>query len=80
MWIAPRHARHWEYLTVYLSGELDFPAEVDRHETLSWAGKSLTQQLNEYAAIGWELIDLRWLSDLEMMVTFRRVRRDNTVS
>ena len=71
---APRRVRRWEYLTVYLSGELDFPADVGRHETLSWASKSITQQLNEYAAVGWELIDLRWLSDLEMMVTFRRVR------
>lgn len=69
----PDHAQHWEYLTVYLSGELDFPAEVQRQETLAWAGKSITQQLNEYAVFGWELIDQRWLSDLELMVTFKRV-------
>ncbi|MGQ9848738.1 MAG: hypothetical protein ACUVSU_01675 [Aggregatilineaceae bacterium] len=62
----------WEYLTVYLSGALDFPEAVGRTEQLIWAGKALTQQLNEHAAQGWEIIDLRWLSELEMMVTFRR--------
>lgn len=65
-------AVRWEYLTVYLSGVLDFPEAVGRTEQLIWAGKSLTQQLNEHAAQGWEIIDLRWLSELEMMVTFRR--------
>ncbi|GIV82151.1 MAG: hypothetical protein KatS3mg051_1505 [Anaerolineae bacterium] len=67
-------AGRWEYLTVYLSGALDFPEAVGRAEQLIWAGKSLTQQLNEHAAQGWEIIDLRWLSELEMMVTFRRPR------
>ncbi len=62
----------WEYLTVYLSGELDFPDAVERSERLAWAGKSLTQQLNERAAQGWEIIDLRWLAEIELMVTFRR--------
>jgi hypothetical protein len=62
----------WEYLTVYLSGELDFPDAVDHQEVMIWAGKSITQQINERAALGWELIDLRWLSDLDMMVTFKR--------
>jgi hypothetical protein len=62
----------WEYLTLYLSGELDFPDTVKRAEALAWAGKSLTQQLNEHAARGWEIIDLRWLSDVELMVTFKR--------
>ncbi len=62
----------WEYLTVYLSGELDFPDTVERGERLAWAGKSLTQQLNERAAQGWEIIDLRWLAEIELMVTFRR--------
>jgi len=55
-----------------VSGELDFPGATDRQEVLIWAGKSITQQINEHAALGWELIDLRWLSDLEMMVTFKR--------
>jgi hypothetical protein len=62
----------WEYLTLYLSGELDFPATVEREVKLSWAGKAITQQLNERAAQGWEIIDLRWLSDVELMVTFKR--------
>jgi hypothetical protein len=62
----------WEYLTLYLSGQLDFPETVARDVVLTWAGKAITQQLNEYAAQGWELIDLRWLSDLELMVTFKR--------
>ena len=62
----------WEYLTVYLSGELDFPDTVERGERLAWAGKSLTQQLNERAAQGWEIIDLRWLAEIDLMVTFRR--------
>jgi len=64
--------QQWEYLTIFLSGALDFPDPVDRVETLSWAGKSITQQLNEHARQGWEIIDLRWLSDIELMVTFRR--------
>ncbi|MBN2306242.1 MAG: hypothetical protein JXQ72_17300 [Anaerolineae bacterium] len=63
-----------EYKTVYLSGNLDFPDTVDRAEKLSWAGKSISQQLNEQAADGWEVMDLHWLSDTELMVTFRRER------
>jgi hypothetical protein len=39
---------------------------------LAWASKSITQQLNEYAAQGWELIDLEWISEREVMVTFQR--------
>jgi hypothetical protein len=66
----------WEYLTTYISGALDFPDTVDRAEVLAWAGKSLTQQLNEHAEAGWEIIDLRWLSDMELMVTFRRPAPD----
>lgn len=75
--LAARKTRvqQWEYLTVYLSGELDFPEAVDHQEVMSWAGKSITQQINEHAALGWELIDLRWLSDLDMMVTFKRRKR-----
>ena len=69
----PDAASTWEYLTLYLSGELDFPATVEREVKLSWAGKAITQQLNERAALGWEIIDLRWLSDVELMVTFRRL-------
>jgi hypothetical protein len=68
----------WEYLTLYLSGELDFPATVEREVKLSWAGKAITQQLNERAAQGWEIIDLRWLSDVELMVTFRRLAEDRS--
>ncbi len=68
----------WEYLTVYLSGELDFPEAVAREVTLSWASKSITQQLNERAARGWEIIDLRWLSDIELMVTFKRPAQHNS--
>ena len=64
--------QQWEYLTVFLSGALDFPDTVDRSETLTWAGKSITQQLNERAQQGWEITDLRWLSDIELMVTFKR--------
>jgi hypothetical protein len=44
--------QQWEYLTIFLSGALDFPDPVDRVETLSWAGKSITQQLNEHARQG----------------------------
>jgi hypothetical protein len=65
-------AQTWEYLTLYLSGELDFPETVAREVMLTWAGKAITQQLNERAAEGWELIDLRWLSEIELMVTFKR--------
>jgi len=68
----------WEYLMVYLSGELDFPDAVERDERLAWAGKSLTQQLNERAAQGWEIIDLRWLAEIELLVTFRRPKGKQT--
>ncbi len=64
--------QQWEYLTVFVSGALDFPETVDRAETLAWAGKSITQQLNERAQQGWEIIDLRWLSDTDLMVVFKR--------
>ena len=64
--------QQWEYLTVFLSGALDFPDAVDRSETLVWAGKSITQQMNEHAQQGWEIIDLRWLSDTDLMVVFKR--------
>lgn len=63
----------WEYLTVFLSGTLDFPEKVSRDERLAWAGVSITQQLNERAAQGWEMIDINWLSDTEVMCTFKRV-------
>lgn len=66
----------WGYLTVYLSGELDFPDTVERGERLAWAGKSLTQQFNERAALGWEIMDLHWLAELELLVTFRRPLAD----
>ncbi len=66
----------WEYLTAYLSGVLEFPELVNRQEALIWAGKAITQQLNEYAVQGWEVIDLVWLSDKEVMVTFKRPRLD----
>lgn len=62
----------WEYLTEYISGALDFPENVPRSEVLDWAAKSITSQLNSRAALGWDVIDLRWLSDLELMVTFKR--------
>ena len=62
----------WDYKTAYLSGALDFPETVDRSEQLSWASKALTQQINEHAALGWEVLDLHWLSDVELMVTFKR--------
>jgi predicted secreted hydrolase len=64
--------QRWEYLTVYLADDLDFPSEVDRHEALSWASKSITQQINAHAAQGWEVFDLHWLSDTELMITFKR--------
>jgi len=62
----------WDYKTAYVSGALDFPETVDRSEQLSWASKALTQQINEYAAQGWEVLDLHWLSDVELMITFKR--------
>lgn len=68
--------QRWEYLTVYLSGALDFPEAVSRAEVFGWAGKSLTQQLNEQAELGWELMDITWLSELEMMATFKRPVHD----
>jgi len=61
-----------EYLTVYISGYLEFPETVSRQEEMTWAGKALTQQLNEYAALGWEIVNILWISDREMMVTFKR--------
>lgn len=67
----------WEYLTIYLSGVLDFPDTVSQQEIFTWAGKAITQQLNDHALQGWELIDLRWLSDIEVMVTFKRPTTDN---
>ena len=69
--------QHWEYLTVYLADDLDFPNEVDRHEALSWASKSITQQINDLAALGWEVFDLHWLSDTELMATFKRPTQPN---
>lgn len=66
----------WEYLTLYLSGELDFPEPVTRDVMLTWAGKAITQQLNECALEGWEIIDLRWLSEIELMVTFKRLTQN----
>ncbi len=65
--------QQWEYLTTFISGALDFPETVDRSEMLRWAGKSIAQQLNAHAEDGWEVIDQHWLSDIEVMVTFRRV-------
>jgi len=62
----------WEYRVEYLSGALEFPDTVDQGETLAWAGKALSQQLNDYAVLGWEVMDVRWVSDLEMMVIFKR--------
>lgn len=67
-----RDTQHWEYLTRYISGALGFPDTVGRDETLNWASKSISQQLNDVAARGWEVIDLRWLSDIDLMVTFKR--------
>jgi len=62
----------WEYLTVYLSGELNFPEIVDRAVTREWAGKSISQQINAYAAQGWAVLDLHWLAETELMVTLQR--------
>ena len=62
----------WEYLTTYISGALDFPETVERGELLKWAGKSISQQLNAFAAQGWELIGQHWLSEIDLMVTFKR--------
>lgn len=67
-----------EYLTAYLSGALDFPNEVDRVEEFGWVSKSITQQLNDHAALGWEILDLHWLSDRELMVIFQRPIDDET--
>ncbi len=64
--------QRWEYLTVYISGELDFPETVDRAVTLEWAGKSISQQINAYAAQGWMVLDLRWLTETELMLTLQR--------
>ncbi len=63
-----------EYLTVYISGALDFPETVGRSEELLWASKSITQQINERAVLGWEIFQMQWLSDKEVMVTFQRPR------
>lgn len=62
----------WEYLTAYLAGGLDFPNEVERAEELAWVSKSITQQLNDHAEQGWEIRDLHWLSERELLVTFQR--------
>ena len=64
--------QRWEYLTVYISGELDFPNSVDRAVTLEWAGKSISQQINAYAAQGWAVLDLHWLTETELMLTLQR--------
>lgn len=64
--------QQFEYLTLYISGELDFPNTVDRGVTLEWAGKSISQQINAYATQGWAVLDLHWLSETELMVTFQR--------
>ncbi|NDJ78809.1 MAG: hypothetical protein GYB65_21370 [Chloroflexi bacterium] len=69
--------QRWDYLTVYMSGALDFPDSVDRVESLSWAGKSLSHQLNEYAALGWTVRDVHWISDIEIMVIFQRPAPEN---
>ncbi len=68
----PDHPVIWRYLTVYLSGVLDFPDTVERAESLKWAGRALSQQLNEYARQGWDVVSIHWLSDVELMVIFRR--------
>jgi hypothetical protein len=68
----------WKYLTVYISGALDFPETVSRPETLIWAGKAITQQLNDYAALGWEVFEMVWISDKEAMVTFKRQEQDDS--
>jgi hypothetical protein len=67
----------WSYLTVYISGMLDFPETVSRVDALAWAGKAITQQLNEYAAQGWEVIEMVWISEKEAMVTFKRPADEN---
>lgn len=64
--------QRWEYLTVYISGELDFPETVDRAVTLEWAGKSISQQINTYAAQAWVVLDLHWLTETELMLTLQR--------
>ena len=61
-----------QYQTVYISGALDFPESVDRGEALGWAGKSISQQLNEQAVNGWRVLDMNWLSEVDVMVTFQR--------
>ena len=66
----------WQYLTAYISGYLEFPEVVSRGEMLAWASKSITQQLNDYAAQGWELFDLEWISEREVMATFQRPAPD----
>ncbi len=68
----------WTYLTVYISGVLDFPETVQRPDTLTWAGKAITQQLNEYAAQGWEVLSMIWISEREAMVTFKRPAQEHT--
>ncbi len=68
----------WEYLTTYISGTLDFPDTVERDERLHWSGKSISQQINAFAEEGWEMIDQHWLSEIELMVTFKRVAQDGS--
>jgi hypothetical protein len=56
---------------------LDFPDTVSREDELGWASKALTQQINEYAAQGWEMVNINWLTDKEIMVTFKRPAAQN---
>jgi len=67
----------WKYLTVYLSGTLDFPETVERYELLTWASKSITQQINELATQGWEILDMHWQKQQasEELMTVRLVDR-----
>lgn len=68
--------QRWEYLTIFISGLLEFPEAVSEANALEWAGKSITQQLNEYASKNWQVIDMEWISPKEVMVTFQRPVQD----
>jgi hypothetical protein len=63
----------WEYLVVYIQArDLDASARaVDAHADAD----KYSEQLNKYAAGGWELFTFEWDGDKGARAVFKRPRR-----
>ena len=64
----------WEYLVVYIQGrEPNAAATEDGMEDHMNADK-FTEQLNQYASGGWELMNFEWDGDKGAKAIFKRPR------